>query len=403
MQEFLIGRQQIFDRNLNVFAYELLFRDANGRAPQSVEATEASNEVIVNSLLEEGLERVVGPHRAFINFTRENLLSGTAMLLPKDKVVIEVLESVEVDDTLVQAVAELARLGYMIALDDFVFSDRWLPLIKLAHFIKLDIHQLTHQTSLQYISQLKEFSVSFLAEKVETSKQYADYRALGCDYFQGFLFNKPNVVQGKRVGTGQYAIIRLLAEINRMNTEVSDLAQAISLDMGLSYKLLRYINNSALFRLPRKVESIQRAIVYLGMQEVRRWANLLALASFPRTPKELIILSLARAKMCELLAASSRQSNIEEFFLTGLMSMLEQLLHVQLQQVLEDLPLAEEVVQALLHGQGLLGDALQCAINYECWSLDAVNFEGLTLGEIGRAFKDSVAWANAAASSLEMG
>jgi len=400
MQDFLIGRQQIFDRDLKVFAYELLFRDASGRGLKHFEPSEMSNQVIVNSLLEKGLERVVGPHRAFINFARENLLGGTAMLLPKDKVVIEVLESVEVDDAVVQTVGKLAHEGYLIALDDFVLSDTWLPLIELAHIIKLDILQLSNETSLRYISRLKQSSIRFLAEKVETREQYEVYRELGCDYFQGYLFSKPNIVQGKRVGTGHHAVIRLLAEINRADIEIGDLAKAISLDMGLSYKLLRYINNSAMFRLPHKVESIQRAILCLGLREVRRWANLVALASFPNTPKELVVLSLVRAKMCELLASSAKQKDVDEFFLTGLMSMLEHLTNVRLQEVLDELPLAEAVVQALLYHEGILGDALRCAIDYESWDLDAVRFQGLSLSDIGRASMTSVAWANDAAVSL---
>jgi EAL and modified HD-GYP domain-containing signal transduction protein len=402
MPNFLIGRQQILDRNMNVFAYELLFRDANGQGPQFTEATEASNRVIVDSLLEGGLDRIVGPHRAFINFTRENLLCGTAKLLPKDRVVIEVLESVEVDHELVQAVRELARSGYMIALDDFVFSDAWLPLIQVAHIIKLDILQLTTETSLRYISSLKKMSVRFLAEKVETHDQYAAYRELGCDYFQGFLFSRPHIIRGRRVGAGQHAVMRLLAEINRANVTFDDLVQSISLDVGLSYKLLRYINNSVMFRLPRKVESIRRAVLCLGMREVRRWANLVALASFPKMPKELIVMSLVRARMCELLAASSSRDELDEFFLTGLMSMLEQLTNVELKDILSDLPLPEEVVRALLLREGPLGDALRCAVNYECWNLDAVGFAGLTMAEIGQVYRDAVAWANDAVSSLEV-
>lgn len=401
MQDFLIGRQQIFDRRMNVFAYELLSRDASGQAPQDAEATEASNRVIVDSLLEEGLDRIVGPHRAFINFTRENLLCGTAKLLPKDRVVIEVLESVHVDHALVQTVEDLARSGYMIALDDFVFSDAWLPLIQVAHIIKLDILQLSNETSLHYISSLKNMSVRFLAEKVETHDQYVAYRDLGCDYFQGFLFSRPYIVQGKRVGAGQHAIIRLLAETNRADIALDDLAHAISLDLGLSYKLLRYINNSPLFRLPQKVESIRRAILCLGLREMRRWTNLVALASFPEVPTELIVMSLVRARMCELLAASSKQNKVDEFFLTGLMSMLEQLTNVELKAILDDLPLPEEVVRALLLREGVLGDALRCAVNYECWNLDAIAFPNLTMAEIGRAYKDAVAWANQAVCSLE--
>jgi c-di-GMP phosphodiesterase len=400
MQEFLIGRQQITDRDLNVFAYELLFRDASGRAPQQAEATEASNQVIVNSLLEAGLDRVVGPHRAFINFTRDNILSGTALLLPREKVVIEVLETVTIDDALVAAVEDLSRKGYMIALDDFVYSDAWLPLVRAAHIIKLDIHQLSPDASRRYIADFKKFSLKFLAEKVETQEQHAEYRAMGCDYFQGFLFSRPHILQGKRVGAGQHAVINLLAEINRANVEMGDLAKSISLDIGLSYKLLRYINSSSLFRLPQKVESIQRAILCLGLNEVRRWANLVALASFPDTPKEVVVLALARAKLCELLGRATQQKSVDQYFLVGLMSMLDQMMGVRLEEVLKDLPLAEEVVQALLTQQGRMGEALDCAVNYECWNLDAVSFEPLAMADIGRFYVESVAWANDVLSSI---
>lgn len=401
MQEFLIGRQQIFDRDLKVFAYELLFRDAQGRGPQEVEATDASNQVIVNSLLEEGLERVVGPHRAFINFTRDNLLEGTAHLLPKDKVVVEVLESVAIDDALIDAMAVLARDGYMIALDDFVLSDEWLPLIKLAHIVKLDILNMSTDTGRRYIELLRRFSVKFLAEKVETHEQYAEYREMGCDYFQGFLFSRPNLVQGKKAHTGQHAVIRLLAEINRADVKISELAQAISMDARLSYKLLRYINTSAAFGIPKKIDSIQHAILMLGFKEIRRWANLLALVSFPSAPKELIVVSLTRAKMCERLAVAARLANSEEYFLTGLMSMLDQMLGVALEEVIADLPLAENVVHGLERREGLLGEALNCVIDYECWRLDTIRFSTLTVADIGHAYMDSVAWANELASALD--
>ena len=401
MQNFLIGRQQIVDRNLGVFAYELLFRDTSGRAPQQEEATEASNQVIVNSLLEMGLHPIVGPHRAFINFTRDNLLGGTAQLLPKDKVVIEVLETVAIDDALINAVQSLAKEGYMVALDDFVYDDAWLPLIKAANIIKLDILQVSPDISRRYIANLQKYKLRFLAEKVETQEQFAEYHAMGCDYFQGFLFSRPNVVEGRRLGTGQHAIVRLLADINRADIDFVKLADTISLDVGLSYKLLRYINNSSLFRLPQKVDSIHRAILCLGLHEVRRWASLVALASFPDTPKEVLVLSLARAKMCELLSSFSGLQNVDEFFLTGLMSMLDRMTGVPLPEIVVDLPLAETVIAALLTHKGPLGDALSCSTHYECWDLDQVGFQNLPMTEIGRAFVEGVVWANDMISSLQ--
>lgn len=400
MHEFLIGRQQIIDRKQQVFAYELLFRDAAGKGPGELEAADASRQVVVNSLLEEGLERVVGTHRAFINFTRENLLSGLAAVLPKEKVVIEVLESVTVDDAVVEAVTELRRQGYMIALDDFVFSNAWLPLVKLAHILKLDIHQTSIDTNRRYMSALGRLPIQFLAEKVETSQQFTDYLELGCHYFQGFLFSRPIVMQGRRAGTGQHAVVRLLAEINRSDIGLAELADIVSLDAGLCYRLLRYINNSGFFRLPQKVDSVNRAIYFLGLKEVRRWANLVALASFPDTPAEVINISLARAKMCELLAQRADSGKSEGYFLTGLMSMLEQLTNQPLEEILTQLPLSDEVMRALLDREGILGEALNCAIQYECWNLEKARFADLDMRTIGQAFVESVAWANEVVNSI---
>jgi EAL and modified HD-GYP domain-containing signal transduction protein len=400
MQEFLIGRQQITDRKQEIFAYELLFRDAQGRPPQHAEATEASNQVIVNSLLEEGLERLVGPHRAFINFTRENILNGTALLLPKDKVVIEVLETVKVDDALIENVKELSRQGYMIALDDFVFTREWLPLIKAAHIIKLDILAISPDVARAYIEKLGKLRIKFLAEKVETQEQFDDYLAMGCEYFQGYFFSRPKIVKGKRIGAGQHALIRLLAEINRSDIDIDTLAHIISTDAGLSYKLLRYINNSAFFHLPQKLDSISRAILCLGMNETKRWANLMALAGFPDTEPEIIMLALARAKMCELLALTARQKHVDNFFLTGLMSMLEKMMGVPLEEALTDLPLAEDVMAALLSRDGVMGECLNCAIEFEDWALERAKFRELALADVGQAYKDAVIWANEVMSSI---
>jgi EAL and modified HD-GYP domain-containing signal transduction protein len=394
MQDFLIGRQQIMDRDQNVFAYELLFRDSDGRAPQHTEATEASNQVIVNSILEAGLEHVVGSHRAFINFTRDNLLSGTALLLPKDKVVIEVLETVAIDDALVESVQKLAREGYWIALDDFVFSDAWLPLVRTAHIIKLDVQSLSTDTSRSYIKRFSKLPIKFLAEKVETQEQFLDYHAMGCAYFQGYYFSRPKIVQGKRMGASQHALLRLLVEINRSDIDVDSLAKIISTDAGLSYKLLRYINTSALFRLPKKVESISRAVFYLGLNETRRWANLMALAGFPDTPVEIIMLALARAKMCEQLAVSAKQRNSDQYFLAGMMSMLDKMMGVELAEAIDGLPLSEEVVAALLRGEGILGAGLDCASRFELWQVDKAHFQDLTIAQIGQAYLDAVVWAN---------
>jgi EAL and modified HD-GYP domain-containing signal transduction protein len=398
--DFLIGRQQIFDCDLRVFAYELLFRDINGNSVETFGPTAASNQVIVDSLLEYGLDKIVGKQLAFINLTRENLLSETPSLLPKDKVVLEVLEDVQVDDALIQALRHLVREGYKIALDDFEFEERWLPVVEMAHFIKFDIQKVSPATSVWVMDRLKQLPIRFLAEKVETQEQYLQYKALGCQYFQGYYFSRPNTVRGKRLETTQHAVLQLLAKINRPNISIPELAHTISMDVGLTYKLLRYIN-SAFYALPKQIDSLQFAITYLGIREIQRWASLVSLASFRDRPREILKIALIRAKMCESLAVSIKLPNSEQFFLVGLMSTIDQLLEVPLDEAVAGLPLSGEVKSALVSHAGLAGEALSCAVNFERWKLDAAHFEDLGLSKIGEIHLESVGWANKIAQVLE--
>lgn len=393
LTNFLIGRQPIYDRQHNVFAYELLFRDENNRAPALSEGTRASNQIIVDTLLEHGLHRIVGSHRAFINFTRENILEGTPLLLPKDRVVVEVLESVAIDQTLIDAVQDLSRQGYMIALDDFQFSEEWVPLLRLADIVKLDAQVSSEEENRACVERLKPFGIRLLAEKVETEEQNRFYDELGCQYFQGYYFQHPHIVKGKRIDSARQAGIRLLAEINRPDIEMPELCALIGQDVGISYKLLRYINSS-FFALPSKVDSIQRAVMLLGLLELKRWASLIALSNVPGKPKEMIRTALVRAKMCDLLAVSAGEKKTDQYFLAGMLSILDQLLDGNLDEVLQDLPLTPALMSALLGHEGDIGAALQCVLHYENWQLDAVAFRDFAPPAIGKAYLDSVAWAN---------
>ncbi|ADE15423.1 EAL domain protein [Nitrosococcus halophilus Nc 4] len=399
---FLIGRQQIYDRDWNVYGYELLFRNFQGDSPVIVDGTQATNQIIVDSMLEHGLENLVGFHYAFINFTRDNILSGTPLLLPKDRVIIEVLESVEVDEPLIEALHALAKQGYRIALDDFIFSEEKKPLVNLAHIIKLDVQHLSREQNLMHFGLLQRFPVKILAEKVETAAQFYEFKKLGCDYFQGFFFSKPCLVSGERLAANDYVLFSVLAEINKPNINTQALAKIISSDVGLSYKLLRYIN-SAYFSLPRKIISIHHGILYLGIREIRRWANLIILLRLPNASKELIRIALVRAKMCELLCivagnhncnnGCGNDCNCEKFFLVGLLSIINQMLKMPLDKVASSLPLAEDVFNGLAYREGAIGEALNCAINYEHWNLSAVHYLNLSPFDIGKIFLDSVAWA----------
>ena len=399
MADFIIGRQPILDRALNIYAYELLFRGEDFDLSDKNEATEATNQIITDSILEIGLNDLVGPHKAFINFTKQNLLEGTPLSLPTDRIVIEVLEDVSVDLRVINSLREFSRQGYTIALDDFVFSDAWQPLIELANIIKLDILEMGESKTRDVVRQLKPYSVSMLAEKVETQEEFHYLRELGFDYFQGFFFFKPNIVSGKRLGVNQQAAIRLLTIVNDPAVGFEELAGTISQDMGLSYKLLRYIN-SAFFTLPGHIQSIQHAISYLGLKELRRWANILTLASLSSKSEAILRNSLIRGKMCEQLGGLTGD-NAENFFLVGMLSCLDSLLDIPLEDALQRLPLADEIVSAILCKQGRAGEVLECVISYERWNISGMVYGNLDQKPIGKAYVKSIVWAESVLGKFE--
>ncbi len=392
MAEFLIGRQQIFDKHLETFGYEILFRGNDFDLDDAHGATSATNQIITDTLLEFGLNKIVGPDKAFINFTSQNILAKTPLHLPRERVVIEVLENVIVDTQIVENIREFSQQGYTIALDDFVFSEDWIPLIEIADIIKLDVLEMDLDECRQLIERLKPYQVKILAEKVETYQEYRTLKKFGCEYFQGFFFSKPKIVQGKRIGVNQAAALELICAINTPRVEFDELSEIISRDVGLSYKLLHYIN-SAFFAVPNKINSIQHALTCLGMKEVKRWVNILTLASLSEKPHAILQNSLVRGKMCELLAIEIGEEN-EYWFLIGMFSNLDVLLDIPLADALAQLPLPKDVSAAIIYHTGTAGEALSCAIHYENWDLSQLKCTGLSKKTICAIYLQSIHWAN---------
>lgn len=391
MADFIIGRQQILDRNLNIFAYELLFRGQGLDLTDREEATQATNQIITDAIIEIGINNIVDEHRAFINFTTQNILEKTPLSLPKDRIVIEVLENVKIDLRVINNLREMSQQGYLIALDDFVFTEEWKPLVEFADIIKLDVLEMGEAKVRDVIAQLAPYKLKLLAEKVETHHEYEYLRELGCEYFQGFFFSKPNLVAGKRMGVNQLAAVRLLTTINSPNVEFDELARVISEDVGLSYKLLHYIN-SAFFSIPTKIQSINQAIAYLGMNELKRWINILMLSSLSDKPLVVMQNALIRGKMCELLAKLVGQKT-ENFFLIGMLSSLDSILDISIEEALEQLPLGEDISSAILEFNGLGGEALSCVLGYERWETGAITFGNVDQAKIGEAYIESINWA----------
>ena len=392
MHDIFVGRQPIYDRGLEVVAYELLFRSGESNRAGVVDGDLATSQVLHNTFVEIGLDTIVGCKQAFINFTRDFILQDYTAVFPADRVVIEVLEDIAVDMALITAIRALSTQGYTIALDDFVLRDHLRPLLEVADIVKVDILTLDRPTLQEYVTQLRPYNVQLLAEKVETRDDFDFCRDLGFDYFQGYFLCRPDIVKGQRTPANRLVTLRLLAKLQDPETEFDELEEIISRDVSLSYKLLRLIN-AAIYSLPKKIESIRQALLLLGTKFITSWVSLIMLTGVSDKPQELMVTALVRGKMCELLAQAMQQANKEAFFTIGLFSVLDAMLDTPMPEVLKPLPLAEETSRALLYHEGIGGQTLRCVLAYERGNWDEVVCPGLDRRCIKETYLQAITWA----------
>jgi EAL and modified HD-GYP domain-containing signal transduction protein len=361
-----IARQAILTRYKRVYGYELLFRESMGDRLGQVTGERATTSVLSSAFLTEGIDKISDSKPCFINFTQWLLGRNIADFFPKNKIIVEILEDVEPTDEVIQACQALSKKGYLIALDDFVFKKKLIPLIELADIIKVDFRLSTMSEIERMLYRLSHYSLKFLAEKIETHDEFEKALKLGFSYFQGYFFCKPETLRIREVASVKISMINLLAEVNRRKTTVERLDAIISRDLGLSYKLLRYIN-SAYYYLLHEVTSVRQAIIYLGAKEMRRFVTLVIISELASDkPEELVRISIIRGRFCELLSGyGSPPLDEAELFLTGLFSLLDALLDVPMKEVIGSLPLSEEVSQALVEHKGVLFPYLRLVKAYE--------------------------------------
>lgn len=389
-----IARQPILDRDLRLFGYELLFRAGPENRADVLDGDRATSRVILNSFLEIGLDSLVGKGYAFFNLTRNFLLRHTELPFRSSRIALEILEHVEVDEALTEAVRRLAAQGFTIVLDDFTFSGSTAPLAGLAHIIKVDVQALGADRLQPAVERLRRYPARLLAEKVETQDEYELCRRLGFDYFQGYFLRRPRMIEQRRLPENRLNVLRLLAELQRPEVEPRRLEAIIKHDLGLTYKLLRWVN-SAYYGLPVKIRSVSHAIAYMGVDPVRHWVRLLLLAGLQDRPEELVRVALTRAAMAENLTGGLSEQTRESAFTVGLFSVLDALLETPMETVVSQLPLPDDVRDALLREEGPYGRLLKTIRAYETgdWAgLDAQ--EIWSVAELSRAYLQAVRWSD---------
>jgi EAL and modified HD-GYP domain-containing signal transduction protein len=393
--QYLINRQPIFGAKIDVVAYEVRTGPIAGAAPTSPPGTEAGP---LSIFTESFLEDVVGTNDCFISLPAEALEEVAWHGLPKSRVVLSLFENLAPSEREVQQCLQLLEKGYRVVVPEGLPGETLSLVSKDVQAIEVNAVGYNPDDLEKRVRELRGLQAKLVATNVETYDDLEFCRSLGFDFFKGRFISRA-ASQGREVPVNRLALMRVLAKLQEPDIPMTDLEKLISQDVSLSFKLLRYANSAAI-SLPRKVSSVGHAARMLGLDMLRNWTRILLMSAVEDKPRELMVIALVRARMCERLSESLNSAAKESFFSAGLLSVLDALLDCPMEKALSELPLSDEVRLALTSQAGQIGQALRCTLAYERADWDNVQFYGLPPLPIRDIYMDSIAWAQQLTNGL---
>ena len=401
-----VARQPIFDRRKELFGYELLFRDSQANFCPNVDGDLATAQVLYKGLLSYGIDTLTHGKPALINFTDNLLLQDLPLLFPRDKIIIEILENIDPSDDILDACRRLIRNGFTLALDDFIFDERYRRLVELAGLIKVDFRAASPEAIAQMLEQMGPTQARLLAEKVETHEEFEQAMAMGFSLFQGYFFSKPEIVSSRDIRPNKAVLLGIVAEIQGDECHIQNLECLLKNDVSLSMKLLQMVN-SAFYHRVSNITSLRHALAYLGCRDIHRLVTMIIISGLASDkPAELLRQSLMRARFCELMThrQTAEALSSEEAFLTGLFASIDAILDLPMGALLDQLPLSDTIKTALLKGGNPLGELLEMAVAYEKGEWDnhttRLQASGLTPQVVLTSYLEAIQWADAALAAL---
>jgi c-di-GMP-related signal transduction protein len=376
-EKFFLGRQPILDRSQNIVGYELLFRTADTLSAKITDYSQAGFSVILSALSSFGFKELLGNHKGFFNATDQLLMSDTMELLPHEQIVIELLETIEVTDAVVERCTELKRKGFSLALDDNVYHPQYEPLYAIVDIVKIDILKMSGPVLVDMVKVLGKYPVKLLAEKVEDIDQFKECLGLGFELFQGYYFARPSVLQKKRVDISDAALLRLL-QLVLGEADIKEIEETFRQNPGLTYNLLQLVNSVAM-GIREEIKTLRHALTVLGLQQLKRWVQLALFSHGARGQvPPLLETAAVRGRLMELLVqkqclASGGRDYPDRAFMTGVLSLVDVLFETPMEKIVSHLNLAQDVRLALLARKGELGRFLMLVE-----SLESMDFKAAT-------------------------
>jgi EAL and modified HD-GYP domain-containing signal transduction protein len=397
--DIYIARQPIFDNKYNVIAYELLYRNNEGNFFNgNISDNVATSILLINSYFNFGIKTLVGEYKVFINFDSHLIKSDIAQLLNKDKVVIEILESVKPDKKLLNKIRKLNELGYTIAVDDYTTDYKYNEITNLCNIVKVDFMENTREGIESLVKELKRSGKILLAEKVETKEEFEWAKFIGFDYYQGFYFSRPSLRKGKALPENAVQYVRLMNELNTPEPKFRVLSDIIGLDISLTYKLLKLVNSNP--RLQNEITSIQQAIAILGVNELTRWLSLAMVQDISKQEThEAVRYAMIRSNLLKEIALHSNLKNsVEELSLLGTLSIVDTVLEISMDEALKSIPISKEMKDTLLDKNTMYSDAMKLCFAYERGVFNDIHKSACNINYdvklLSGHYIDSVKWAD---------
>lgn len=389
-----VARQPILDRDGSIFGYELLFRNPGQQEATFGDGNVATARVLTHTLIDIGAETVVGEHLAFVNMPEDFLNGQLTVPLDPARYVLEVQEDAEPVREVVDGIEALREDGFRICLSHSASNVNTYDLLHLADLVKIDVPSLTADDLRREAESIRSLAqIRLIALRVETQEEYGYCRDLGFDYFQGYFFARPQIVEGRQIPGNDLTLLQLMSKVWQPEFDLGEIEELIAQDVSLSYKLLRFINSAA-FVTRREIDTIHGAVVILGIRNLARWISMLTVGSLESSGNALTELALVRGRTCELIALGrEHKHDAPIYFTAGLLSILDALTGMPMQDALQLLPLSPELNDALRERKGPIGQTLANVIKFE----QTAESDDPTLAQ---TYLDALAWARQMQESL---
>jgi EAL and modified HD-GYP domain-containing signal transduction protein len=382
-----VGRQPIFDVSGSVVAYELLFRGSVDAVAAGRQDTYATSTVMINAFTEFGINEVAGGRLCFINLTREFLVGDITLPFGPEQVVLEVLETVQMDDQVVAGITALCEAGYRIALDDFVWGSGHETLFGLASFVKLDLLDGDLSRLDEVVAACRTYpNIQIVAERLETAEQLAIADRYGMELRQGYALSRPQVLTAASLSPSRLRRLELVAALGAADPDLQKIVSIIASDPPLALRVLRASNSVAAGHANR-VSSVRQAVVMVGLPSIRQWALLMMLDDLAEGTEAQMLIVLTRARLCENIATWFGAPQ-DAAFMAGVISGVGLLLNIPPEGMAEQFPLAPALVAALTEGTGRLGRVLRAVDAYESGEFGSFDLAG--------HYMDAVRWSTRA-------